>query len=228
MPEPTVDFPAHSPQGYFAHLSYKRDGDYEHFLGGAQSWADCPNCQKPMLQLMSLDLRDPRLGLCGTGISNLPLLFCWTCSQQAIAYSFDPRGACRLLTYRRAAPEKDFPYPDYPVAFDATPLRLIPIPPDLQHVLLSLNEDEADDWKELGDYLKLDRPRHQVGGAPYLVQHNMEERHRCPSCSLEAPFLAAISDEAGHNRSFVGNAWVQVVVHFCARCRIAISYQQCD
>jgi hypothetical protein len=54
----TATFPAHPNQGYFAHLGYQREGDFEHWLGGEQSMAQCPNCRKPLLQLMSLDLRD--------------------------------------------------------------------------------------------------------------------------------------------------------------------------
>ena len=232
--EATHGFPACPTKGYFAALSYLREGDFEHWLGGSHSSSQCPNCQwKPLLQLMSLDLRDPRLELESAGLERLPLLFCWTCGQHKITYSLNSAGECKLLEFQKTEPVGDFPYRrNYPVAFE--PTLFLAVDSDsagcraCDPEKAAINDGSEDEWGELGSYLKLDYPRHQIGGLPYLVQHNTEDRHLCAGCGKLAPFLATVSDEAGYKMQFVRNSFVQVVAHFCSTCRVVIAYQQCD
>ena len=93
--ETTVD--ALPSQAYFVHYdeskplaSYFCDVEHDdqlnvlhhHVFCGPNNipGAWCPNCDKPLLNILDLDTSDPRLEL-GTALpSSLPLLCCWTCN----------------------------------------------------------------------------------------------------------------------------------------------------
>ncbi len=67
----------HSP-GYALRV---KKSQYGHHFGGTHSIeaANCPNCNKPLLQHLLIDCEDQRLGLQGMGIPFLPLLYCMRC-----------------------------------------------------------------------------------------------------------------------------------------------------
>jgi len=58
----------------------KISDSYQHIFCGAQRGpvANCPNCDRPLTQLLVLDTTDPRLHLTEWN-RDLPLLFCWRC-----------------------------------------------------------------------------------------------------------------------------------------------------
>jgi hypothetical protein len=60
---------------------FQTSGRYRHIVGGAQSSpvAQCPNCERPLTQLLMLDTSDPRLQLTDWK-RDLRLLFCWRCA----------------------------------------------------------------------------------------------------------------------------------------------------
>ena len=63
----------------------------EHGIPGAT----CPNCKKPLLRLLSLTVRDPRLELDGLARSFVHLLFCWTCPlERGFIYALGEHGGC--------------------------------------------------------------------------------------------------------------------------------------
>ena len=180
-----MNYACQPSQGYFGEIHYEHQNGVEHWLGGKQENAMCPNCHKTMLLLMSLDTQDPRMELTGLPMRHLPLMFCWTCIQGEIAYSLDKLGSFKLLLYKKSTRDPDYPYKNYPESFETSPLQLIPIPPDVQRAIEALTTDAEDDWDELGDYLELNIPAHQIGGMPFLIQHNVDERHICPKCGRD-------------------------------------------
>ncbi len=196
----------------------------EHDIAGA--W--CPNCDKPMLRLLSLDTSDPRLGLASLGAPLVHLLFCWTCNlaQDATSYRLRNGGGVELLRHRRGGVETDFPYADYPRAFPGRSFELVPVTPAEQALLDTLNAGEwrADDLPP--DAQHLGTPRHQVGGRPLLLQGPPDAP--CPECGAPMTFVACCGDETADGGSFAGNAFVQVVFVLCVRDRIVTSFQRCD
>lgn len=68
-------------QGYKIIPATVEQAEYDHRLFGVQSidGAWCPNCNKPLLSLASIDTRDPRLGLTHLPLARIPLLYCMRC-----------------------------------------------------------------------------------------------------------------------------------------------------
>jgi len=196
----------------------------EHAIDGA----DCPNCNKPLLRMLSLDTMDERLGLQHLGVAFVHLLFCWTCNlaQERTAYELLPSGGVRLLRYQEGGCESDFPYEDYPRFFDGADVALDPVPAQEAKTIARLNDGSLSSW----DLPKRDRhlatPRHQVGGKPLFLQG--EPAVLCPKCSAPMTFIACCGDATPDGRGFTGNELVQVVFMLCARDLIVVSYQECD
>ena len=87
-------------QAYFFELR-PNQARYRHVFCGEHRapGATWPNCQKPMLRMLSLDCEDQRLGLVELGIPVLDLVFCWTCNLGEVrtAYRLDPSGGTSLI-----------------------------------------------------------------------------------------------------------------------------------
>ena len=228
-----VDDP--EPQDWFAELrrdvalsaKYRHQFCGPHELPGAQ----CPNCERPMLRFLALDTRDPRLNLGDPCFASLPLLYCWQCpvAQGPLSYRILDDGDVSLLQYNHGAPETDFPYDDYPVAFPGAPARLIQLNDMGQHMLRQYNDDDIDAWYPfLQKYPRLMTCRHQYGGEPYLIQRDTDYQINCPTCSGRMPFLASIGDDCLDPRGFTENESTQVIYHYCGHCQDVSAFQQCD
>ena len=124
--------------------------------------------------------------------------------------------------------EEDFPYADYPVWFPGAPARLVMLSSESQGLLEALNAGHLDEGDIDQSHPDLCRPRHQLGGEPYLVQKDPAYSIACPECRLAIPFLAAFADDCVDPRGFVGEPYVQVLFHVCRACRVVGAIQQCD
>lgn len=215
--------------GFWVRATTHVPGGPRHYLGGETRapGAVCPNYRKPLLTLLDLDAHDPTLELQGTGLARFPVLFCWTCpaALSTVVYRFTGAGGdVALLDYKRGEPAADFPYVDYPASFPRHAVGLVALTPQEQALLHDLNS--ADDSDLAWTHRDLARPRHQVGGEPYLVQPL--EEVRCPECQRGMPLFAALSDDALGSLKFADNDFVQALVHLCRPCRVVAVYQRCD
>jgi hypothetical protein len=198
-------------------------GPYAHeFCGEAGALgALCSSCARPLVQLLSLDTRDPLLETSLPGLPRIPLLFCWGCRSDRGA-SFYALTSERAVPLRRARRPRspEWPYADYPSGFPTAPARLVPLPKEVQTHLRGLNRrpfiSVADEDSR--------RPRHQVGGEPLLLAP--WRTLTCPRCRRRMPFLAAIADENLDARGFSGNPLAQVLFHLCRACRTLGAYSQ--
>jgi hypothetical protein len=215
------------PQGYFLEVVDAPEPAFEHSLGGEQDLpgAFCTSCKLPFLLMMSLDVRDGRLGLQwskGRGeATTIPLLYCWSCGDW-LDYRLKADGSIE-----RVGDQPDgwagscFPYEPYPKSFPRAWIRLDPVPPETQQRLRKANTDELDGSPPA--------PRHQVGGEPRFVQRTcVEGGWACEVCGKDAPFLAVVGDDAGGGRQFHRNAYLQVVFHYCQACQVVNAYHECD
>jgi len=196
----------------------------EHSIPGAQ----CPNCRKPLLRMLTLDTADRRLGLQGLAVPRLHLLFCWTCNlaQGEASYRLLADGGVRFVKHRRGGVARDFPYPNHPRFFPGSRFVPEPVPAAESRILGKLNSGELRSI----DLRKADRhlatPRHQIGGQPYFVQGPPSAE--CPRCNGPMTFLASIGDETLDGAGFTGNSFVQVLFLLCEKDRIITTLQQCD
>lgn len=196
----------------------------EHSIPGAQ----CPNCRKPLLRMLTLDTADRRIGLQGLAVRNLHLLFCWTCNlaQGETAYQVLPDGGVRFVKHRRGGVARNFPYPNYPRFFPGCRFVPEPVPAAESRILGKLTSGELRSI----DLRKADRhlatPRHQIGGQPYFLQGPPSAE--CPRCNGPMSFLASVGDETLDKAGFTGNSFVQVLFLLCRKDLIVTTLQQCD
>jgi hypothetical protein len=211
-------------QGYFVGPAPAgARGEYEHVLCGLEQRNVCPNCDKPLLRVMTLDTRDQRLCCTHVPVDRLSLYFCWRCNvaQAPFYYRLLTRGRIEILMYGRGGVEEGFPFSNYPLGFPECAVTLAAMPSSVQERLIRINEGLISDaqWA---------RPRHQVGGVPFLFQYSGMLALKCAVCHNVMPFLATICDDTGTGQSFTGNRSVQMVFHFCRRCVVVLGYQECD
>jgi hypothetical protein len=125
-----------------------------------------------------------------------------------------------VMEYERGidGANQDFPYPGYPVAFEAVNLELERISIDDQSLMLALNVEPRLAYKnERAKWLY--QPRHQFGGTPYLLQGAIEPKH-CVVCHEEMQIVASIGNEAySDERGFFGEDFVQIVYWCCPPCK---------
>ncbi|MCB9886841.1 MAG: hypothetical protein H6838_15215 [Planctomycetes bacterium] len=178
-----------------------------HLFCGAHkiAGAGCPNCDRPLMRMMSLDASDERLGLAALRLSRVPLLFCWQCNiaQDVTQYRLRSDGGIELLRFKRGTQGPDFPYSDYPVFF-----------PEARFELRAVPQAPAGS------------ARHQVGGRPFVLQGLRDIR--CKVCRRKMRFLASIADNATGKRTFAGNSGVQTLFHLCLEDGVVASYHECD
>jgi len=222
-------------QGHWLEFDPKIRGSMQHEFGGDHriSGADCPTCRKRLLRLLSLDTRDAALGF-ASSIPFLHLFYCWTCSIPfgVFSYRIERDGSIAILSY-----EKDYegafgpegPYEDYPEVFPKHSVSLRQLTSTEQDFLKKKGDEDVEIPEE---FSYLDDTPHQVGGQPFIFSPQWPIT--CPSCSSDAPFLAAISDNASGNgfpkgyTSFTGNLGVQVIFHFCTTCSVVSAYHSVD
>ena len=204
--------------------------DMLHRFCGAHeaSGAECPNCRRPLLRILEIDARDERLGL-PVELGRLPLFFCWRCNlaQKPLQYRVLGAHSIELLDWGEGGVEEDFPYEGYPEHFSEQGIELSPVGAEESALVQNLNLGRVDPWSlEASQRESIHRPRHQIGGEPWLAQPWADLR--CVSCGADLRFLAAVADEAPEPRGFTGNEGVQMLFRICERCRVIGAEQACD
>jgi hypothetical protein len=228
-----------SLQGYILDLAPAGTApEFGHAIAGEHTitGAVCGDraCAAPLLRMLTLDLRDPKLAFiggfkrCAAGgvpADHLPLFYCWRCGGMP-EYRLLENGAVEMLgTMSFGPPER----PDHPTHFPPHPAVLAPISADVQRVISACNDQTLDSDTKFGErYGHLLRPRHQVGGEPYLSQGSLRDPDECLVCRGPAPILATAADDAGDGRKFVGDSFVHVTFTYCAKCQIVTAQNECD
>jgi hypothetical protein len=210
-----MDFPTIQKQGYFlkyelepeSNPEYRHKFCGEHFISGAR----CPNCDKPLLRFLSIDLNDDQLTF-SSKQNILHLLYCWTCNvaQDPFYYKIIGENDVKILKYKDGGVETDFPYEEYPYFFPLQYATLEKIPNQQQLLLSQQNKRQADISEIMQGNPNLAKPQHQVGGEPNLPQGEFDEL-MCPICNSLMPFLATIGNECDHPEGFCGGDYVAVV-----------------
>jgi len=193
--------------------------------------ANCPNCDKPLLKLLSLHAGDPVLNLDPSRQPVVHLLYCWTCSipYGDFSYRIRQNGSVQILSVPprmkyEFGPEG--PYDGYTGRFPRRRVRLHPLSDDIQQALKARWMGEIDESEE--PYFG-----HQVGGYPVIFNPS---KAFCPECSREMPLLASICNDASGNNpwnendaeTFTGNGGVQMVFQLCRDCSVVTAYHSND
>lgn len=212
--------------GYLLNFSPEPNNVLHEFCGTHEiRGAVCPNCNKPLLRILSLNAKDRVLNLNEAKTPSVHLLYCWTCSVPfgVFSYRVNSDESIEILHIPERQPESEFgmegPYDGYTGKY---PTRKVS--------LEAINEASDANWAAAR---KESEPRHQIGGSPFIEN---PQTPACPICSDEMPLLATICDDAAGNdpwnrqesSTFVGNGGVQMLFHFCRECSVVTAYHCVD
>ena len=222
-----------SPQGYWMTFADHRDQDQRlgHVALGPHSipGAHCENCDRPLHRLLSLDVRDPRLGLASMPFTRLHLLSCPTCEERPRPFFYGIREDDSVAVFKHGwgGRSEQFPYPDYPDHFPARALSFAEVTPPEQEILRQINQrgPNFDQFTDLYED-ELGVIRHQYGGEPFLIQ--LTENPACPLCGKAMPIVAALGDEIAPEPGFHANCGVQMLWFLCPRCAVVAAVEECD
>lgn len=214
--------------GYW--INFKNESKYEHIMGGENKLKKCycPNCKKPFLHILSLDLKDKLLIKLNIPYHWVHLIYCWTCniSQDQFIYKILSDDEIELLKYKKGGRTMDFPYQNYPQKFQMRKVSLEKIKKSNQETISMINKSNKTQFDKNVSILK--KPRTQIGGIPYLVQDIKKDIPICTSCKKPMKLFACISDDQEHNYLFTGNPFVQVLYFICDKCNLIGAIQRCD
>ncbi len=215
-------------KGYY--LKVVPEGDSHSFCGEHHiEGAKCPNCKKPLLRFLTLNLNDSKLAINLSGIEYLHCLYCWTCelSQEPFYYELLNNDSVKLLQYRSGKSYDDFPYTNYPSFFPKKDITLQEINKKEQKEIIELNTGVADEWEIMQSNPELCKPHNQIGGVPFMSGDI--ETLTCPCChNNDMEFIASICDDESNNLCFVDNEYVQVLFFLCEQCKIIGAVHQVD
>ncbi len=220
---------------------------FGHSFGGSHSTqgAWCPNCDKPLMLHLTLDLRDLRLRFRDVNRTSprLQLFYCMRCALSWYDFSYQviDQDSIRIIeAYRGPLQTDDWIEGGAGVdEFRSRPIALSPIPARLQQLwdrLNSLRRDEELTREEFADLKALTAGYafpvaasftsdyyfvNQVGGRPLLCQ-GIDDPD-CPKCgeghsrSDRMYFLACLYNDA-QNRLRVAYECTQVIFFLCPVC----------
>ncbi len=212
-------------------------GQFQHVFCGDNTTpgAQCPNCHKPLLQILSLDLADPRLNGIRGAHSRFPFLYCWRCNivTETFYYRLVESGGVAIVEFARGTDEGlADDVPDYPESFPVASARLLAMSEDAEEYVRQLNDDEAFDDSGYPDEITgLDRCIHQVGGEPYLINGDSYGPVHCPTCGKSMSLLASLGTQTVDPRGMLiveVNNYVQIIYHYCAACSIVAALNESD
>jgi hypothetical protein len=220
---------------YIIKLANKHNKESRIFCGeNTYKNADCPNCKKKLLKLLSINTNDEVFAIQNPKINEVSIFFCWTCklSQGEFIYELIGNNDIKIHSYEKGDkndefPYNDFPYEDYPLFFPKSYFDLVPLNSDEKELIVKLNkfDDDYFDLTESELYFKMNFPFCQLGGTPHYIQGPQHDT--CPICEEEMEFLATISD-VNDKYAFSGNDCVQMIFKYCNKCSIVKSYHEVD
>jgi len=218
------EFNALFKSGFFVELTEDESASHELCGENHLNGAGCPNCRKPLLKIFSLDCKDLPVGYAGT----LHFLFCWTCNiaQKDFLYKHISDNEIELLEFGQGGIVEDFPYEDYPIAFEGKKAELQEISKEDQDIIHQVNTEQVEEYEINQAHPELIIPRHQIGGEPYLL--NEYRGQKCPQCSQDMKFIASFGDSTGGPDGFTNNEYVQTVYQLCESCNTLGAYQMTD
>ncbi len=205
---------------------------YDHIFCGLTELigAISPFTGKPLLRFLSLDTRDPRLELEPLTVARIELLYSLTCRLAYIDFYYKLTGD-RIEILSEISDDNvpgseytDTPYLNYPLAFPAAYIDLMPADEEEKAIVEAINETQDLDLRL--QYPGLSEPYHQVGGEPYFVQK--PDVLSCPGCGKEMSFFASIGNYNGQEKGFFDNDYMQVIYQICKACCVIGAYNICD
>ena len=215
-------------QGYWVRRG-SENSQFMHILCGPNdiNGAQCPNCEKPLLRLLSLDASDPRLETYKCPTQYLPLLFCWTCNiaQEYFFYRI-AIDHIEIMHYGIGGVVTDFPYESYPKEFPQVMVHLEALSQEEQDIILRLNAGALDSWSIPQKNVAFSVPTHQLGGEP--LGYDGDFYPTCRTCGSRMRFFASIGNTIEETMKLTTDDYVQTLFFLCRKCWLICASQQAD
>jgi len=213
-------------------IHLNQQGKFEHYVGGELKGkgSECPNCSRPLVIYLSLDLTDERIKFPDSRVKRLPLVYCVDC--ELCCFDFVYRVDADGLSVLEALKTKDrqgigitssIRKKRIKVDLSATPLELERLAAKLNAKCDLTKEEKAMFAKlinnfarpELGGYPIVDC-YNQVGGRAFLMQRLEDPMcEYCPKSRMR--FLASLYNERCSGIKTVPEE-MQIVYFACPTC----------
>lgn len=195
-------------------------------IGGVSAYegATSPNTGRPLLQVARL-YNVGAFPLLARYKQGLPFLYSWSCAIYGDVFAYRLTGD-RVEILRHASGQEAPPYAPYPESFPAVGVSLVPISDRQSAIVERLNRGEksADFYRHGSEEDCISRPKHQIGGKPFLFYPDYAHAAKCPICSDALIFVASFgNDTFSGPPGFVGDEFVQLIYWMCERCDAIVS-----
>lgn len=210
-----------SKHGYLVRPSITGEGDQ--FCGrNLAKHGVCPNCDRPLLHIMTL--RNTPFSL---GVPSVGLYYCWRCNiaQSPFFYRVLDNDI-EVLSFGSGGIQDNFPYEGYPDQFPEVSVSYIRMPVDEVVAIEELNAGVRTPYSIFTSRPELLSPRSQLGGIFYEMQ-DVDVMHCC-NCNAPMRFLALIGDDTFTEDKFTNNPEVGVMYFICVHCAIVGATQKVD
>jgi hypothetical protein len=177
---------------------------FDHWQGGpaTHKGAYCATCNRPWLLIWDINCADPRFVREGEPVfgdsGRLPLYYCWKCCGDA-SYRVTEPDRIHVFESNGKYQGDDFPYENYPIAFDRCPIELSrpsEMPAEIEKFISEGPEESSPappsaEFKNQLEYwldhsishLEYDIWWQQFGGDPWRAQGS--EEFLCPNPECE-------------------------------------------
>jgi len=217
--------------GYRVH--FNKQGPFEHFVGGELKGkgSACPNCSRPLVIYLSLDLKDERIKFPDGHLRRLPLVYCVDCELCCFdfVYRVDADDSLKVLAALRTKDVQDIGITSL-IRKKHIKVDLSATPPELERLAAKLNargdltKEQVKLFGELinnfappevGGYPKVDC-YNQIGGRAFLMQRLEDPMcEHCPKSRMR--FLASLYNEKSSGVKIVPEE-MQIVYFACPKC----------
>ena len=198
--------------------------------GLGESFARCPNCSRPLHRIFTVP-SEIVASLTGRSWNeSVDMLFCWQCrAAEKLIYQSSGEGL-RFIDWQTGT--EGYPiWEGYPDAFPKFEIPLAPqldIEKEVMMMLYEHNDHGVNLAPEVlaklpGDVI---RPRHQVGGFPYLEE--LPPPRACPICGHAMKIFATGSNFNGTQSGFCDYDFVVMVFAMCFDCFVTHAFHQVD
>ncbi|MBB5944501.1 hypothetical protein [Xanthomonas sp. 3307] len=203
-----------------------RNASHEVYIGGRCTLpgALSPNTGAPLTQFARVVQSSEGFAVPGFDEAELHFLYSWKCDIHRGDFSYKYiNGSIEVVEYTSGSDDyEDFPYPNYPEAFDEVSVGIRRLSEEEVAVIGKLNAPDVDpDYKFSGSLpSELSVPQHQFGGVPYLLDAG-RARKVCPACKKEMTIIASVGNKNySTDEGFVGNDFVQILYFSCSFCKV--------
>lgn len=206
------------------------DSPFGHTFGGEvrHKGATAKGASQPLHLFYNFNLNDPNCQVEIPGCSWLPLYSAIRFNSSPLYYRIVSDTDIEIIEQSNIEIIPDFPYDDYPAAFDKMPVSLCEPEP------VNFDEDQEEDWDTRWYPETPPRPpsRNELIECAFYINYGFLEPCRNPGCGKSTVnYLAAFRDEWLDDEGvsiWGGQEYVVIVFYLCYSCFTVSTFNLCN